>query len=49
MTGFTWLKIGSGGGRAVASPGFNLAIPRKSGDSLATLVTHRFSKTVLMK
>ena len=32
--------------RAVASPGFNLLIPRKSGDSLATAATFSFSRTV---
>jgi hypothetical protein len=35
--------------RAVASPVFNLVIPRKSGDSLATATTFSFSKTVHMK
>jgi len=37
------------GWRAVASPGFDLLIPRKSDDSLATAPTLRFSKIVLMK
>jgi len=47
--GDDWIRLAREGfgWRAIASRGFNLVIPRQSGDSLATAETFRFSKTTV--
>jgi hypothetical protein len=42
-----WIQLAQErfGWRVIASRGFNLLIPRQSGDSLATAATFKFSKT----